>query len=422
MFLHIALVAEVLATIVCIHCIYGKKVECDVKTVTAFIGILLFLEGINYYQLGGLFSVLGYAVLFFYCKSKFNSSVSETLISILLYVIVLVTVQLICVSVMNLIIPDRYLLRNSIVNILLLLISKSILPNCGLHKLQKCIFRKSRIVIYVVGFMCIIVMMVLLQEKVIYEIQMEYFVLVIPAIIMLLYLILKWYTEQIKVERVESEILRTEENSKNYGELLTNVRLRQHEFKNHMAAVFSAHYVYNTYDKLVQAQNEYCNKLIQENRYNNLLMLDNSVLVGFLYGKFQDAEADGVQIDYAISGKVDKCAVPVYHIVEMIGILLDNAVEALKDSDEKTIFFEIRESEAAYEISVKNPFRYVSYDEMSEWFQLERSDKGYERGLGLYHLKCMCENWKCNIVCRNEEINQMNWIVFSLKARKADNE
>ena len=99
----------------------------------------------------------------------------------------------------------------------------------------------------------------------------------------------------------------------------------------------------------------------------------------------------------------------------MLGILFDNAVEALKGSSEKVISFEVYELSDGYEFTVKNPFRYASYDEISQWFQLEKSEKGVGRGLGLYHLKRLCEEWKCDIVCRNEEIEQSNWIVFTLK-------
>lgn len=105
----------------------------------------------------------------------------------------------------------------------------------------------------------------------------------------------------------------------------------------------------------------------------------------------------------------------------MLGILFDNAMEALKNSHIKVISFEICELENGYEFSVRNPFPYVPYDEIIEWFKIDRSEKGSGRGIGLYHLKCLCEEWHSEIESRNVEIEQDNWIAFILKVKKADN-
>ena len=419
--LHIALVAEILATIFCIHCIYGKKVRWDVKTTGTVLGILAILEIINHYQLGGIFSFLVYIILFVYCKSKFKGSMKETLISLILNMVIMTSMQFICISLIDIVVSEMQLVRNAIGNVLVLIICISILPKCGLHRIQNNILKRSRQIILFLSFICFIVTILLWQEKIYYAIQMQYFVFAIPAIFMLLYLILKWYTAQEEADRMEEEIHRVGEHVKEYESLLTKVRLRQHELKNHVAAIFSAHYTHKTYEKLVQAQEEYCNKLLSENKYNNLLLLGDKVLAGYLYGKFQEAEADGIEIKYRITTKADKIQVPTYYVIEMLGILFDNAVDALKNCEKKIISFEVCEKDDRYEFCVKNPLPYVSYDEISEWFKLGKSGKGSERGLGLYHLKCLCEEWKCDVGCRNIEMEQHNWIVFTLKTDKADN-
>ena len=70
MMLHIALVSEILATIICIYCIYGRKVEFDVKTVGIILGILTILEVANSFQWGGILSLSGHVILVIYCKNK----------------------------------------------------------------------------------------------------------------------------------------------------------------------------------------------------------------------------------------------------------------------------------------------------------------------------------------------------------------
>lgn len=420
MMLHILLVAEILATILCIHCIYGRKVVFDVKTIGAILTILAILEAANFYKLGGMFSIIGYVVLFLYCRREFKSSVADTIISILLYLIVLTSLQFVCMAFINIAIPENQFVRSAVGNIFILGVCAIILPKCGLHQLRNGISRKNGYIAALLGFMTLTVMVMLLQEKVFYKVQILQFILVIPAIFLLLYSVLKLYREQNEKEKIQKEISIIEKTSGEYDNLLKKVRLNQHELKNHITAIFSAHYTYKTYEKLVQVQEDYCQKILDENKYNNLPLLGNNILVGYLYGKFQEAEDDGIAITYHIGAKINEMSIPMYYVIEMLGILLDNAMESLKFSTEKEISFEASETKSEYIFSIRNPYHYVAYDEITEWFQLGKSEKGNGRGLGLYHLKCLCEEWHCDIECRNNEIERRNWITFALKIKKAD--
>lgn len=421
MMLHVLLVAETLATILCIHCIYGRKVTFDVKTVGAILSILVTLEIINMNQLHGAYSFCVYIIFLVYCKAEFKSPFVETLISLVLCIVVLTSMQFVCLLLVSMLGIESEYVRDAVSNTMLLIVSATLFPNIKIHKLQKSLYKNSKFIFVLSGFMCLTIIIVLLFGKVFNEIQVEYFALVIPAIFLLLYSIFMWFTAQSKAERMETELQQTEEKSKDYENLLTKVRLRQHELKNHLAAIFAAHYTYKTYENLVQAQEEYCQKIVNENRYNNLLLLGNNILVGYLYGKFQEAEDDGITIRYRINTRIDTMSIPTYYAIEMLGILFDNAMEALKGTAKKTISFEVSESDYKYVFLIQNPYHYVTYDELLEWFKLGKSDKGNERGLGLYHLKSLCEEWNCDIECRNNEIDQNNWISFKLKIGMADN-
>jgi len=421
MLLRVMLVAEILSAIICLHCIYGEKFRLNVKTVTLTLSVLIVLEVVNCFELSGVFSALGYVFLIIYCKFEFKNSILETVISFVLSMIILTITQFGFMFMTNAIFEESEEIRNLLSNIMTLVTFTTVLPKCKLHKLQKGVCEnKNTLMVVMLGFMGMVVLSILLQGKVIYGVHMQYFVLVVPAMVFILHLIVIWYKAQTEVEQKEEEICKLGSNMKIYDEFLTGIRLRQHEFKNHMTAIFSSHLIYNTYDNLVRAQKEYCSQLQNENKYNNLLMLGNNVLVGYLYGKFQEIEADGIKINYKINASIEEVDVPIYYIVEMLGILLDNAVEAVKYTAEKTVSFEVGEMNERYMFTVMNPFPYVQYDELIGWFKLGKSQKGSERGVGLYHLKCLCEQWKCSIECKNIEIEQKNWITFTINARKTD--
>lgn len=425
MWLHIALIMELLTMVICLHCIYGQKVKWDIKTVGLVASSLLMLELANFDLLssvGGLITIATYIITFWYCKSRFHSSVKEIIISMVIVFFIIASMQFLCYLLINAFLPGDKMLKSVLVTIVVLAFTIGILPKVGLHRLRKSMCKKSKFTFLLFGFMGLILLSMMVPIKLGEAILIPAFVLVVPAIIMLLFVITKLDITQNKVEKMEEEIRKVEETTQEYDSLLTDVRLRQHEFKNHMAAIYSTHYTHKTYEELVRAQEEYCEKLMNENKYNNLLLLGNNVLAGYLYGKFQEAEERGTEVKYKVAAKLDKSSVPTYHIIEMLGILLDNALEALEASEEKTISFEVCETEGAYQISVMNPFRYVPYDEILKWFQLDKSEKGSGRGLGLYYLKSLCEEWKCDIGCRNVETDQKNWIVFRLTIGKTDSE
>ena len=420
MLVHIALIEEILTTIVCIYCIYGERFRLDRKTLGAFSCVLVILEIINGNHLNGIYSFLVYMILFVYCKARFKSSITDTIISLVLCMVLVTATQSMCGLFVNVLQIDAVYTSYVVINMMSLTVFILLLSTNGLYRLKKSMCQHSKFVIMLLIFICMTAMMILLQGKWFKEVYMQYFLLAIPAIIMLLYVIFKWDAAQSEAERMKERLYAIEGNKKNYENLLIKVRLRQHALKNHMEAISSFHYSYKTSEKLVQTEEDYCNQLQKENKYNDLLLIGDEVLTGYLCGKFQAAEDDGIGIDYRITVEISQCKVPIYHVIEMLGILFDNAMEALNDMVRKEIFFAVCEADDKYEFLIRNPFPYVPYDEIEEWFRYEKSGKGSGRGLGLYHLKVLCKEWNCDIGCRNMVINKENWIAFSLRMGKVD--
>ena len=112
---------------------------------------------------------------------------------------------------------------------------------------------------------------------------------------------------------------------------------------------------------------------------------------------------------------------PTYHIIEIIGILIDNAVEAIKNDADKLISIDAYEDDLICYFVIRNTHKYVTYTTMEQWFQKGASTKGMNRGIGLYYVKSLCEEWKCNIRCENVNVVDKNWIQFTLEINKAAN-
>ena len=272
MLLQVGLVAEVLATFICLYCIYGRRPVSWGRAAAGILGVLLVLEFANYYGLGGMFPCIGYLILFVYCRREFGGSFRETTVGFLLCVVIVTCIQFVFFVLCSVFLGNS-ILRNVCGNVLLVVFCRLVLPVLRLHRLKEGMCRRSGILYGVMGFICLVTLLMVGQGRLFHEVEIKLFILVVPGIVLLLWVVARWYGAERKAEKAGEEIRRIEDCARVYDGLLVKVRLRQHELKNHMAALFSTHYTYKSYEKLVRAQKEYCGKLEEENRYNDLLLL-----------------------------------------------------------------------------------------------------------------------------------------------------
>lgn len=414
----ISLVIEGVTIVVCLHRLYGQKIRFDIKTVCLVIIHVLFLGIFNFLEISKVALGIIYIIYFAYCKTKFKSSFIMSGISIFLLGVIMTSFQFICLIFTSIFIPDNETVRVLIADTEALCCIL-FLPGSRLDRLRKYIFVRNKYVAGTLGFVAMVIVFLLMQDKMSEGIQAEMFIFAVPAVLMIVVLVGKWNSSQERIEQIEKELDNNIRLQEKYSELLQKVRLRQHEFKNHLAAIFSFHYTYKTYDKLVEAQREYCHKLAWENRHNGLSLIGNDVLAGFFYGKFQEMEERGLCVECEIHTKLERMAVANYYIIEVLGVLLDNAAEAYGDAGQGKILFSVAAGEDSYYFKICNQFTYVPYAEIEQWFELGGSTKGEGRGLGLHHVKTLCDEWEMSIRCENTEIEQKNWIMFTLVVKSA---
>lgn len=418
---HIAVIFEYIAIVITLHRIYNRKIRLDIGLIGLCLLSLAIVEFVTYFELNNIFTIIIYLFLALYCMHRYNDTVIGSIVSVLLLLAVTVILQFIAIFPCSYFFPESRELQMLSTNGLVTAAVIWILPWFKLHKLRE-IFRRSDIYIVVIfGTVMTVILMIMLEGKVGEQIDLALFVLAVPMLIIFLWGLNKWNIAREEAEHSKNELSANKAMQGNYEDLLTSVRLREHSFKNHLAALLSIRYTSRSYDELVNEQDRYYAKICEENKYNKLLLLGDSVLVGFLYEKFRAAETLGVEVIYELRGSFSQSTVPVYYLIDMLGLLIDNAIEAQDNSTEtKRLRIQFEEKEAAYQIKVSNPHSYVSYTEIESWFQLGKSSKGNNRGLGLYNLKKICEKYSASIICKNNLYEDENWIEFILEIEKAD--
>ena len=223
---------------------------------------------------------------------------------------------------------------------------------------------------------------------------------------------------RIKVHEAEAELRQYRLYAASFQNLIDDIRARQHEFDNHINTVYSQHYLYKTYEELVAAQKKYCQEIVSENRYNRLLSKGNPIILCFLYGKFSELEKRGIEITYKVAIEELEGGVPVHKIVELLGNLLNNAADAVKANGTFQINLTMIERPEAISVEVSNESEEIDYKRIQDFFKKGYSEKGKNRGYGLYNVRKICEEYGITISCENRIKESKNWIVFGLLIKK----
>mgnify|MGYP003461971057 CR=1 FL=1 len=250
-------------------------------------------------------------------------------------------------------------------------------------------------------------------------INVAYYTILVVSVILILAIVIDIGKQKMKTKEVEAELRLHKLYEKSFQGLIDDIRARQHEFDNHINTIYSQHYLHNTYDELVAVQKKYCQDIVRDNNYNKLLSKGNSIVLGFLYSKFIEAEELDIDVEYKVNIGELRCNVPIYKIVEIIGNLITNAMEALvcyEDLNKLKVVMIERQYEIAIDIS--NECRNIDHQNIQSFFTKGYSEKGEGRGYGLYNVKKICNDYDIVIETVVKEENGSEWLHFMLIINK----
>lgn len=237
------------------------------------------------------------------------------------------------------------------------------------------------------------------------------------VLILIIALIVIWKRQISIYQRQQKEIQMYQMYVKPLEEFIKDLRARQHEFDNHINALLNMHITIDSYEELVKAQSAYMSSLVarKENRYFPLLRISNKVIAGFIYSKLISINED-VHVDLMVGSKEIFTNVPEQDIVEVVGTLIDNAVEASqKESNHIKMFITSKDEKLIFVI--KNQHEKVPISELSHFFERGYSTKtdSDKRGLGLYNARMIVNRWNGEIYVENEMSDNENYLTFRVE-------
>lgn len=194
-----------------------------------------------------------------------------------------------------------------------------------------------------------------------------------------------------KLERQNVELEQQKFYNSSLDKTLDNLRRFKHGYTNNINVLYS--FVKSgEYDKLA----EYFDEVIEtNNRLNDTTALNirNAGLYGIISSKIQLADELDVKIKILADKEVkDIKKIIMSELCEIVGVFLDNAVEAASESEEKIVFICIGQNEECISITIKNSYSITPH--LDKIFEKGYSTKGKERGLGLWIVNSILENNK----------------------------
>lgn len=268
---------------------------------------------------------------------------------------------------------------NLIAFIILLLIRKK------LHSLYKFAAKKNFMVFmaFLVAFSVTIIGIIQYKKEM--ETSVGQFMMLLLVGSLICILVYSWQSEKENKSKVERELQMHKMYDNSFAGLIATMRKKQHEFHNHLQAIVGMHYMIKTYEELVEEQQKYVGTLLHENKFYHLLSSDWHVLAGFLYSKFLEADAKGIGIKYTLGVQQEMCRVPEFVMIEILGILLDNAIEAVEKIENPMIYVRVVKEET-FSIQVANTIEDLAYGKVVQFFEEGYSSKEGHQGLGLHKI------------------------------------
>ena len=418
---NICLLLEALSIVLCLHYLYDEKFKLDIET-TSYLAInMISMTVINYYKMPKIFTMAIYPFIAFYCGIKFRFKLREIIINIILCIIIVGVIQMIVA------LPFYYLLdvhlfsnyRLLLINCVAFLIMLFVIPRLKINRVVAFLKNKEKILIVSIIICLGITFFCVISYKRFIQVELNQTILLFGCVVFIFALTGQLNQYKMKSKEIETELRMYKLYSESFQSLIDSIRLRQHEFENHITTIDNLHYMFETYEELVNEQEKYCQQIREENRFNKVLRKGNPVIISFLYGKLIEMDKKGIDVTYRISINDLDIGVPIYKIVEMLGNLLKNSTEAIEKSPQlNKVYIHMIEIDDLFEMEVRNESPCMSLNDIGLFFTKGYSKKGEGRGLGLYNVNNICQEYGLQLYFENKEIDGQNWLSFRISNRQ----
>ena len=269
--------------------------------------------------------------------------------------------------------------------------------------------KKSKIILVINSAFGIISICTQLYLFKFYSENMSYVFTIISLISLIAYFFISMYslTKTTELQITEQNLEEAQLYNKSLKILHDNVRAFKHDFSNIVQAIGG--YI-GTND--MEGLKTYYSQLLGDcQKVNNLYTLspeviNNTAIYSLLTSKYHKADELGIKINLEVFLNLNELNMKIYEFTRALGILMDNAIEAASECDEKIINVEIRKDFKVNRqlLIIENTYKEKDVD-LDKIYEKGYSSKPNNTGLGLWEVRqIMKKNNNLNLyTTKNDE-------------------
>jgi len=406
------------------------EISCMIKIIETFTekkrnnnvqyAIIIIILGlsvyINFYQGNKKFQILYYVGLFFIFKLRYEMSYIKTIIGTLISFMMVGALELIICIPYNL---AFYFLRTK--NDYSILITLTVFGVCcWINKNRNIIVSRQLIdsykekinVKYLIVFIVLFFFFVMAVIR--FKKELSWGEGIYLPILFLVYLISAY-----KISIYQAEINCHKQYGEQYGNVVMELRERQHKFMNQVDSIYALCKIYNNYDELVMHQIAELDTLKKYMMPEKLLILERPLVISHIYTKLCESEDKNINIHIDFSCSLEDVEIPDIFLIEIIGNLLDNAMdEVMERKKNEDIRFKITNNGDEICFLIANEHDKISYKEYQNFFKEGYSRKGGGRGVGLPYVKKIVDKFHGHIEIGNKKYGINNYFTISVYLKK----
>lgn len=327
---------------------------------------------------------------------EFNDSLKKAIMYTIIDCLFMFIIQILGVVIFSLIARTEKIsiIEVNVISLLLLFVFGIIFIKSKLHLWINKFLEKNFISEFLIGICGIFILIKLKSASMKFYVSWDlvtFSILFLTIVFLITYKLIKEWNMKTKYQE---QLEQYDQYNEIYKELISDIRHHQHDYNNHLQALYSMSMTCNSMEELRKEQAEYLDEF-DKNHYPYDLIKENvsSVLTAFLYIKFKGIEEKGISVDYKIVVNELERKIPFPDIVKLIGNLLDNATEATLVNDNKRLKFSLIEDDNKVNIRMSNPYDWKSGERFNDFLIDGKSTKGVRRGLGMTNIKEILERY-----------------------------
>ena len=176
------------------------------------------------------------------------------------------------------------------------------------------------------------------------------------------------------------------------------LRAQRHDFLNHLQVVFSLIEM-----EEYQEASDYIEKIYGDMQsVSRTMRTDNPAINALLRAKIASCEEAGIQVTLNAVGSWKNLPMPAWEMCRVFSNIIDNAVDALKNTTEKQLTITLKEDLHGFSFSVSNNGPMIPTHIAQRIFEPGISSHGEGRGMGLYIVRTTLENYGGQITVHSD--------------------